>query len=56
MLQIHEELFQYLIDINKKDSSVRFSMRKTNRYNRLDDGYWFVGNDKYLQVSFLGRN
>jgi predicted ATPase len=27
-------------------------MRKTNRQNRLDKGYWFYGNDSYLSVSF----
>ena len=31
-------------------------MRKTNRKNRLAEGYWFIGYNKYLQVPFYKGN
>jgi len=52
MLQIHEELYQFLKELHDQDPSILFTMRKSNRSNRLEEGYWFLGNDKYLQVSF----
>ncbi len=31
-------------------------MRRNNREGRLDDGYWFYGNDDYLALSFWSGN
>jgi len=52
ILGIHEDILSYLLERHKKDPSLLFTMRKTNRNNRLEEGYWFIGNDTYLQVSF----
>jgi len=52
ILGIHENILSYLLERRKEDPSQLFTMRKTNRNNRLEEGYWFIGNDTYLQVSF----
>ena len=53
ILELHDEVFQILLDHNRDlDENLFFSLRKSNRYNKLDDGYWFHGNDDYLAVSF----
>ena len=52
ILKIHEGIYQYLLNLHNQNTSLLFTMRKTNRFNRLEKGYWFIGNDKYLQVSF----
>jgi predicted ATPase len=50
--QVHERIYAHLIDKHKEDSNFRFTTRITNRYNRLEQGYWFHGNEHYLVVSF----
>lgn len=46
--ELHERVYAHLI----KDESLRFTLRKVNRAGRLDAGYWFMGNEKYLAFSF----
>jgi predicted ATP-binding protein involved in virulence len=48
---IHETLYKHLRE-NHKD--LRFKSRQTNLYGRLDIGYWFIGNENYLGLSFWG--
>lgn len=47
--KIHNDLFEHL---RTKYPDLRFKLRQSNRYNRLDKGYWFLGNDQYLGTSF----
>jgi predicted ATPase len=49
---IHEEILQLLLSEYSNDQSFTFSLRKTNRSNRLKKGFWFYGNEKYLAISF----
>ncbi|MCL1034967.1 AAA family ATPase [Elizabethkingia anophelis] len=49
---VHNEVYNLLIKHWQKDSSFRFTFRKSNRESRLDKGYWFYGNEWYLAVSF----
>ncbi len=49
---IHEKVLDYIIDLRADDSSLYFAPRKTNKKNRLSDGYWFLGNDNYVNISF----
>lgn len=51
MQEKHQSIMDYLLDV-KSSTGVTFSFRKTNRFGRLDSGYWFIGNDDYLQLSF----
>jgi len=49
---VHEAIFDFLIEKNIEDSDFRFTTRQNNRNNRLTLGYWFIGDDNYLEVSF----
>lgn len=50
--KIHQEVFDLLISYHDKDPDFLFTLRKINRKSRLDKGYWFLGDDHYLTVSF----
>lgn len=53
MKQIHEDVYNYLIAKHTEDKeNFFFITRKINRDGKLDNGYWFLGNDNYLAVSF----
>lgn len=52
MKEIHNNVFKLLKSEHEKNLDLMFTMRKTNRQNRLENGYWFLGNDKYMSVSF----
>jgi len=46
ILKIHDELFRFL-----RDHNVIFMPRQKASL-KLDQGYWFIGNDNYLAISF----
>jgi energy-coupling factor transporter ATP-binding protein EcfA2 len=50
--EIHQQVFDLLMAHHKKDPDFLFTLRKINRKGRLDKGYWFLGDDYYLTVSF----
>jgi predicted ATP-binding protein involved in virulence len=52
IVDIHDELYEFLIKKNMEREDLFFRPRKTNRSNKLTDGYWFLGNDDYLTVGF----
>jgi predicted ATP-binding protein involved in virulence len=53
MKEIHEAVFNYLMAEHNKDKGKFFFItRKINRSNKFNEGYWFLGNDNYLAVSF----
>lgn len=56
LVQIHEDVFQLLMKYNRQDTSFRFTLRSLNRKSRLEKGYWFLGDDYYLAVSFWSGN
>lgn len=49
--EIHERVYAYLTD-TLKDNELRFTLRIKNRGDRLNQGYWFRGDDNYLAFSF----
>jgi hypothetical protein len=53
--QYHEELLAFLQMQHAKDSNFRFRVRERRNPNLLD-GFWFVGNDEYLETSFWNGN
>jgi len=54
---IHEKMYQALTKYHKADKNFLFTFRKINRNARLEKGYWFLGDDNYLAVSFwTGRD
>jgi len=52
MEKIHQEVFDLLMKLHKEDNTLLFTFRQINRKSRLEKGYWFLGDDKYLAVSF----
>lgn len=49
---IHNLLFTNLYEKYKENNQFLFTVRQKNNKERLDNGYWFVGNDRYLLTSF----
>lgn len=49
---IHAKVLEILLDERKTNKNFRFQLRRTNRFNRLANGYWFHGNDDYMAISF----
>ena len=49
---IHEEIFRFLENEQKIDKGLTYKLRTTNNNSRLEKGYWFLGNNDYLVVSF----
>lgn len=52
IIKIHDELLDYLWNYKQDNPDFVFRLRKTNRGNKLSDGYWFLGNDDYLAIGF----
>ena len=52
IVKLHEELYIYLMGVHKENPSFKFRVRRMNNQNRLIDGYWFNGNDAYIETSF----
>jgi len=52
LLSIHSQCFDYLMNYRKTQENFNFLPRQTNNKNRLDEGYYFIGNSKYLLITF----
>jgi len=52
IIRIHEKILDHLLRLRKVDSGIYFVPRKINNKERLDKGYWFLGNEYYLHLSF----
>ncbi|MFV0516960.1 MAG: HNH endonuclease [Aminipila sp.] len=52
-----QECFEFLLEKQKSSPDLYFVPRIKNNNNRLDDGYFFLGNTRYMQISFwIGRD
>ncbi|MDB5282909.1 MAG: hypothetical protein JWO06_1984 [Bacteroidota bacterium] len=52
IVRIHEKMLDHLLQLRQANSSLYFVPRKINNKNRLENGYWFIGNEEYLMASF----
>lgn len=52
IIKIHSEVYELLTKESSIDSLLKFTFRRSNRDNKLDQGYWFYGNEWYLAISF----
>lgn len=50
--EVNQICFEFLIKLQAEDPTLFFVPRMTNTNSRLDDGYFFIGNDDYMQISF----
>lgn len=54
---LHNKIFNILHQYSNENKDFKFRPRKTNRANKLTEGYWFLGNNNYLAIGFwLGDN
>jgi len=56
--QLHEDIYAFLLDYHQKNPSFYFAPRTRSIPNgkKLEDGYWFNGNDDYLFIGFYVPN
>jgi hypothetical protein len=52
VVQIHNNVYELLMQMHRNNPDLRFTFRKSNRYGRLEKGYWFHGDDYYVTLSF----
>ncbi len=52
IVKIHQKVLDLLVEERKKDPSFTFLVRNNNRDRRLEKGYWFLGNENYVAISF----
>ncbi|MFZ5942163.1 MAG: hypothetical protein ACOYXB_16470 [Bacteroidota bacterium] len=52
IVRTHEKILDHLLRLRKTNSGLYFVPRKINNKGRLDKGYWFLGNEYYLNLSF----
>lgn len=52
ILEENEKVYRFLESERSQNSKLRYTYRKSNYNNRLSEGYWFYGTDKYLAISF----
>ena len=55
MLQNHEKVLNYFLEYRNSNTDFTFATRVNNRNNRLDLGYWFLGNDDYMFIPLFKR-
>ena len=51
-IQLNEEILQFLLDYRSQHPEFTFATRVKNSKNKLDEGYWFQGNERYIFVGF----
>ncbi len=52
VLEIHERIFNFLSEEAERNINFQFSLRKSDKENKLTKGYWFYGNLDYVALSF----
>ena len=52
IVKFHEELYLFLEQERTKNPELYFLLREGNAYSRLEQGYWFEGNNQQLIFSF----
>jgi hypothetical protein len=52
VVAIHQQVYVLLLQMRRQDPSLRFTFRRSNRGGRLEQGYWFYGNEYYVTLSF----
>lgn len=52
---LHNELFEFLEDLRSSDADfkdLKYTLRRDNFGNKLQEGYWFLGDENVLVLSF----
>jgi hypothetical protein len=54
--ELHEEVFQFCEAYRSQHPEFRYWLRSKNSKERLDNGFWFQGTEKYAFVGLYDRN
>jgi len=54
--ELHEEVFKFCEAYRTKHPEFRYWLRSKNSRERLDNGFWFQGTEKYAFVGLYDRN
>jgi hypothetical protein len=52
IIEMNEKVLSRLLQLRESNENLFFVPRKINNQGRLNEGYWFIGNEGYLYVSF----
>lgn len=50
--EFNTQAYHFLNELRQKHSDLRYTYRKSNYGGRLEEGFWFYGNDDYFCISF----
>lgn len=51
MKKLHEKVLEYFLQYKENtDKKFTFYMRQSNRSSRLENGFWFLGNENYINI------
>ena len=50
--EFHSQAYHFLNGLREYQTDLRYTYRKSNYGGRLEDGFWFYGNDDYFCISF----
>lgn len=50
-----DRILDYLLEKRKVNPDLRFWLRQKNTKDRLNQGYWFQGDDKYIAIGLYNR-
>lgn len=53
--QLNNDLLNFLIDWKEINPNLSFWLRRRNTNNRLNEGQWFQGGDRYVSIGFSKR-
>jgi predicted ATPase len=50
--EFNQDVYEYLNHLRERKSDLRYTYRKSNYGGRLEEGFWFYGNENYFCISF----
>lgn len=54
-LEWHDKLLTFLLKKREKNQDLKFWLRQRNTKNKLTEGYWFQGNNRYISIGFSNK-
>lgn len=55
-MKFHDKIYVNLLEYKKRNPNFKFIPRQRNSKGRLEDGYWFQGNENYAFVGLFDRS
>jgi len=50
MKELHENILEKLLEYKKEYPDFTFYTRRSNAHQRFENGYWFLGNENYINI------